>query len=174
MQGKTEMIPMNFQRFFYLGLKRDLPEIIRPNGLTVDLGAGNTPVPGAEVLDYPDWDATKDPMPYADSSLSGIFAFHFFEHLTGEEVIRVLREAERVLMPGGILTAGTPHRLGSMAYQDLDHKSFWCEDTWRVLFDNPHYDKNRETPWKFKVHFNMVAGLVERNLMLFSQLIRTS
>ena len=163
---------MKFQDLFLVGMKRELPEIETPTGLILNLGAGNTEMLGTVPLDYPSWDATRDPIPYGDGAVDHIFAFHFLEHLSGVDVIRVLREAQRVLRPGGTMLVVVPHRLSQMAFHDLDHKSFWCEETWRTLFSTPYYDKNRESPWKLRISFNLLAGLNERNLALFTQLVR--
>jgi predicted SAM-dependent methyltransferase len=113
------------------------------------------------------------PIPHADSSVGGIYAFHFLEHLTGAQAIALLMEAQRVLAVGAPMTIVVPHRLGAIAFQDLDHKSFWTEESWKTLFTNPHYDKNRELPWKFDIKFNAIIGIVERNLALMTQLVRT-
>jgi len=163
---------MTIEMLFLLGMKRYLGELKAPSGLVYDVGCGNNPVKGAKPLDYPEWDAEVDAFPEPDGSVGGIYAFHFLEHLDGKAAIRVLREFERVLVPGGLLTVVVPHRLGSMAFQDLDHKSFWTEDSWKTLFSNPNYDKNREAPWKFEVDFNAIIGINERNLALCSQLRR--
>jgi len=146
--------------------------IIEPQGVILNLGAGNSHVFGTIALDLPQWNAEHEPIPYKKESVDGIYAFHFLEHLRGEHVIEVLRECERVLKPGGVMTIVVPHRLGAMAFQDIDHKSYFTEETWKTLFDNPHYNKNREYEWKFQVNFNLICGLNERNLALFTQLIR--
>jgi hypothetical protein len=169
-----EVFTMPFQALFRLGMKRDVPDIIAPTkgGVNINLGAGKQVIPGFSPLDYPSWDAEKQGIPLFDNSVNHIFAFHFFEHFHGKRVIELLREVERVLVPGGVLTAVIPHRLGSMAYHDLDHKSFWTEDNWKILLSTPYYDKHRETPWQLVVGFNVIAGLVERNLAVISQLIK--
>lgn len=168
---------MDFQMLFGMALKRNLADLAGPldegnEGEWLNLGAGNTHYPGSTSLDYPGWDGEHDDIPRMNGTVAYITAFHFFEHFTGRDAIRLLRECERVLRPGGTLTIGVPHRLGSMAYHDLDHKSFWCEDTLKTLFNTPYYDKGRETPWKFDIRFNVIAGLVERNLMVLTQLVR--
>lgn len=162
------------RNLFLLGMKYLPAEIITPTGLVVNLGAGNSPIPGTISLDYPKWNAESDSLPFEDNSLDGIYAFHFLEHLSGVHVIKLLADMQRKLKIGGVATFGTPHRLGSMAYHDLDHKTFWSEDTFKNLFKNPYYDKNREQPWNFSIRFNMIMGLNERNLILFTQLQRTS
>ncbi len=66
-----------------------------------------------------------------------------------------------------------PHRLSQMAYHDLDHKSFWCEETLKNLFTTTYYLKNREQRWRFRIGTNVIIGIVERNLALMTQLIKT-
>jgi len=161
------------KNLFSLGMKYLPADIITPTGIVANLGAGNSHIPGTISLDYPVWNAETDPLPFADKTLDGVYAFHFLEHLSGVNVIKLLAEMQRTLRVGGVATFCTPHRLGSMAYHDLDHKSFWCEDTFKNLFKNPYYEKNRELPWKFDIRFNMIMGLNERNLALFTQLERT-
>jgi SAM-dependent methyltransferase len=170
---------MSVQELFQLGMKRKLETIFEPSSvsppkqpLVLNLGSGNSPMPQTVSLDYPAWNAECDPLPYDEGEVDAIYAFHFFEHLSGKHVIELLRECQRVLRRGGLLTVVIPHRLGQMAYQDLDHKSYWTEETWRVLFSNPYYNKNREEPWKFLVSFNAIVGVNERNLALCSQLIK--
>lgn len=163
------------QDFFRIGMKRDLRPLPQPPaGAQLDLGCGKNPVPGATGLDYPLWDGSKQPIPHPDESIACVYAMHFLEHLTGEQAIAMLREIERVLVPGGVLYAVVPHRLGSLAYEDLDHKSFWCEETWRVLFRNDYYDKHRGQPWRLRVVFNMIGGINERNLGVFTALVKTN
>ena len=161
---------MKFQDLFEIGMKRPVPNIVRPDGRVLNLGAGNSPISNTISLDLPHWNAETDSIPYDDEDVDGIIACHFLEHLRSEHVIKVLRECERVLMPGGTMTIVVPHRLGALAYQDLDHKTFFNEDTWQCLFKNDYYDKNREQPWQFHIGFSMICGLNERNLSLFTQL----
>lgn len=163
------------QDFFRIGMKRHLAQLPSPiAGPTLDLGCGKNPVPGAAGLDWPTWKGDTDPIPRPDDSIAVVYAMHFLEHLTGMQAIRCVREIERVLKPGGLLYVVVPHRLGSLAYEDLDHKSYWCEETWRVLFRNDYYDKHREQPWRLKVVFNMIGGINERNLALFTVLVKTN
>lgn len=170
---------MSIQDFFKLGMKRDIHNLIPPRlnhygGNALNLGAGNSLIAGTDPLDLPEWNAEDGMLParIASDSVDTIFAFHFFEHLTGAKAIRILRECERVLKVGGTLNVVVPHRLSQMAYHDLDHKSFWTEETWKVLFSTPYYDKNRETPWLLEVNVNLIIGVVERNLALMTQLVK--
>lgn len=163
---------MTIQELFLLGMKREVQQLIEPQGTILEFGPGASPVPGAMGLEYPKWNGEMDAIPWPDESVDGIYAFHFFEHLPGTSVIRLLREVERVLRPGGILTAVVPYYRSQFAFQDFDHKSIWTEENWKILFGTPYYSKNRETPWRLRVHFNLIIGIVERNLALMSQLIK--
>lgn len=161
---------MDFQDFFKMGMARDIPAIKKmPEGLHLNLGAGNKVIEGALPLDYPEWDADKMPIPHPDGSVSGIHAYHFLEHI--EDPISMLREFQRVLRPGGIVNICVPYYNSNMMAHDLTHKHAFCEETWKNLFDNPYYSKDRKG-WKLKVGFNVICGIVERNMCLLTQLER--
>lgn len=176
-----------FSLLFKLGMDRDIGTPLDPIpllGVTqegdllkehearrvhLNVGAGNKVIVGAIPLDYPEWDADKDPISYANESVDVITAYHFLEHCA--DPVKVLLEFQRVLKPGGYVNIVVPYYSAQMQTQDLDHKSAYCEETWRVLFANPYYNKNL-VEWKFKIHFNLIAGMVERNLALFTQLVK--
>ncbi|GLH76758.1 hypothetical protein SSBR45G_16660 [Bradyrhizobium sp. SSBR45G] len=48
------------------------------------------------------------PLPFADASTSAIFSAHVFEHLFPDEIERLVREAHRVLVPGGVCRVVVP------------------------------------------------------------------
>ncbi len=50
----------------------------------------------------------RKPLPFSDGSASAIYASHVLEHLYLEEAQRLIREAFRVLGPGGILRVVVP------------------------------------------------------------------
>jgi len=163
----------DINEFFKLGMKRDIPILNPWQGQTsLNLGAGNQHIEGTIALDYPRWNAETEDIPWPCNSVDSIYAFHFLEHLPGKRVIHMLREFQRVLVVGGSANIVVPHRLSQMAYHDLDHKTFFCEETWRTLFSTPYYDKNREEPWKLEVGLNIIIGLNERNLALMTQLTK--
>ena len=161
---------MTIEEFFRLGMDRSIasPVDMIP-GTVLNIGAGNKLIPGTIPLDYPDWDADKDPIPYPDGSVAGIHAYHFLEHC--KEPVKVLQEMQRVLVKQGIVNIIVPYYTSQMAAHDLDHKHQFCEETWRVLFRNPYYDKN-QISWEFEVTTNIIIGTVERNLCLMTQLAK--
>lgn len=161
---------MTIQELFELGMKRKLPELLdMPPGVHLNLGPGKSQIPGTIGLDLPEWDAETYSLPYFSNSIAGIHAYHFFEHLA--DPLRMLREVQRVLGRGGVLNCVVPHALGTLAFQDLDHKHFFVLDTWRNHLDNSYYDKNN-TGWTLRIHFNAVLGIVERNLGMLTQFVK--
>jgi len=164
---------MSIESIFKMGMKRDIPWPIpdwEPKDVTVlNLGCGNSRIDGAINLDYPDWDADRYDLPFDNNSIAQIHAYHFLEHL--QDPVRILLECQRVLIVGGHMNIVVPYYTSQMMAHDLDHKHAFCEETWRVLFNNPYYNKNK-IEWKFKVHTNIIIGVVERNLCLMTQLIK--
>tara|TARA_Y100000310_G_scaffold297008_1_gene329703 strand:- start:327 stop:818 length:492 start_codon:yes stop_codon:yes gene_type:complete len=161
---------MTINELFQHGMDRHLPELIPVNGeVILNLGAGNKLISGTIPLDYPGWDGETDDLPFDDEGVDHIFAFHFFEHLNNP--VRCLYDCQRVLKPNGTLNIVVPYYTSQIAYQDLDHKKFFCVETWRTLFRNPYYDKN-SLEWEFEIGLNVIIGVVERNLALMTQLIK--
>jgi predicted SAM-dependent methyltransferase len=161
---------MNIQEMFLIGMKRNIPELVNmPKGLNLNLGAGRQEIPGAIKLDYPDWDADVDDLPYDDNTVDGIHAYHFLEHC--HDPIAVLYDCQRVLKPGGVMNIVVPYYKSQMQYHDLDHKHAFTEETWRNLFACEYYDKNR-IEWRFDIRVNIIIGVVERNICLMTQLVK--
>ncbi len=161
---------MNFNEFFKLAMDRDTCKIL-PNskGIVLNLGAGNKLIPGAVALDYPLWDADNCHIPYPDDSINQIHAYHFLEHC--KYPVEILKECQRVLKLGGHISICVPYYTSQMSAHDLDHKHQFCEETWKTLFSTPYYDKNK-IEWKFKIGFNLICGIAERNMCLLTQLIK--
>lgn len=162
----------NLQDFFEVGMDRKVPDLITriPEGFELNLGCGNKKIENARGLDLPKWNADQDDIPYDDGSVSRIYAFHFFEHLY--DPIRMIIECQRVLMRNGVLNIVVPYYTSQMTADDLDHKKTFCEGTWKTLFQNKYYNKNA-VEWHFEIGTNIIMGVVERNLALFTQLVRT-
>lgn len=163
---------MKFQELFRQGMKRSMPELLEFDGIALDIGAtGRAVVHGATPLGLPDWVFPLNRIPYDNATVSTIYAYHFLEHLSGNEAIYFLREAERVMIPGhSVMNFCIPYYSSNLQAQDLTHKSCWSEHTFKTLFDNPWYDP--AGTWELRVHTIMIAGIVERNLALIGQLVR--
>ena len=161
---------MNIQEWFKIGMKRDIPQLLEREGVLLTVG-------GKEVTDdflyRPFWNALTQPLPSEDESVDLIFTNHFLEHLPGNRAIFMLKEFERVLKPGGVANIVVPYYTSQMQAHDLDHKSFWTERTLPNIFDNPYYDDFDSGKWKIKVHTCFIMGIVERNMALFIQLVKS-
>lgn len=165
---------------FSKGMDREVPafrsEHIIPDvdRVVLNLGCGAKTFEGCVNMDgnspFADviWQA-GDPLPYADKTVDEIIAFHFLEHLPPNVVLMVLQEAQRVLVPYGVMNIVVPYGVSDCALQDLDHKSRFIEDTWKNTFMNPYYEKGA---WEFDIGPNMIMGLNHRNLVLCTQLVR--
>lgn len=165
------------QQFFKQGMDRDIPELLDQSvdflSPGLDLGAsGNKVMNLCTGLGLPEWSFPRDSIPANDDSVAVIHAYHFLEHLRGEDAILLLREIERVLTPGGVVNILVPYYNSSMQAQDLTHKSVWCETSFKTLFENGYYDPAGPKPWRLRVHTQFIMGIVERNLALFVQLTK--
>ena len=67
----------------------------------------------------------REPLPFPDDSVRMIYSEHFFEHLSQEEGIRFLKEALRVLQPGGRISIGVPD--GSLILRDYYDREKWLK-----------------------------------------------
>jgi len=161
---------VTIQELFKLGMDRNIPHILNfPDGKVLNVGAGNKSIEGAIPLDLPEWNSDLIPIPYPACTIAGIHCYHFLEHLV--DPVKFLREAQRVLILNGLINIVTPFWNCQMNWQDLDHKHSFTETTWKVLFENPYYNKN-QIVWKLKVHTCFIMGLDSKNLALFSQLYK--
>jgi len=166
---------MDFQELFKLGMKRNIPAVIKyDHGRAINLGSSKSDVwqiPGADALGRPLWDFPHHNLPYDNASITTIHCYHFLEHLTGIDAITMLRECERVMIPGrSVLNFCMPYYNSNLQAECLDHKSFWNENSFRNLFENSGFDIAGE--WKLRTHFILIAGVVEDNLCVIGQLVR--
>jgi predicted SAM-dependent methyltransferase len=91
-------------------------------------------------------DLTKFPYPFKDNSADEIFASHFVEHLTGEDFIKFMDEAHRILKPGAKMELIHPYCFSARAFQDPTHKTFipaerymYFDKNWRQINKLDHY-----------------------------------
>ena len=157
-------------------MAREIPDVIdysKLDGVKLNLGCGNKTIHGTIGLDLPEWNADTDPIPYPDGSIAVIHAYHFLEHL--KDPVKMLADCQRVLRPGGLMNIVVPYYTSQMMAHDLTHKHAFCEDTWKITFRNPYYRQaGSPEEWKLEERLNVIIGIVERNLCLMTQLIRTA
>lgn len=170
----------SIQEFFAWGMDRTIPDLPLPlRGMVINLGPGDFKVmpgtigvgPASNALTDVIWEYPA-PLPYDNGSVSVVHAHHFLEHFDGEDAVKILREIERVLMPGGVAYITTPYPGTPLQYHALDHKSNWNEETWQWLFNNPYYSSGDGKIWRLSVQACFIMGIVIRNLALFTQLVK--
>ena len=106
-------------------------------GITrIDLGCGTRKHDGCFGIDKAKYegvdlvlDVGKENLPFEDGSIDYVWASHFLEHLTFEEVVHTMNECWRVLKTGSIFEIVVPHGMSYAGMVDLSHKTFWTEDS---------------------------------------------
>lgn len=76
--------------------------------LWLNLGCGGWSIPGYDDVDLPSVDLTQFPWPWRSGSVDRIYAGHIIEHFDRDVGAGFLREAWRVLRPGGVIDLATP------------------------------------------------------------------
>lgn len=165
-----------FEGLFWLGMKRHLPPLLEaPAGLSIGVGESGLYTNGDISFGSPSWKWPRDKLPCGDNTVALMHCYHFLEHLSGEDVISFLKESQRVLMVGGVLQFCVPYYSSEMAHHDFTHKTFWTESSFQNLMNNTYYDMDGAGfEWKLRVHYQVIAAIVERNLALLGQLERTA
>jgi predicted SAM-dependent methyltransferase len=126
--------------------------------LLVNLGSGATGKPGwvnVDLFAAPGVNCVYDcrkSLPFANSSVQGIFSEHFFEHIDYvEEVPDFLAECHRVLQPGGVLRIIVP---------DIEkYLQAYCRQGWEVLSKIRPLDSDR-TDFYFNHKYNTKLELI--------------
>lgn len=154
---------------FNLGMYRDHSELL-PNrkGCVLNLGAGKKHIHGTFPIDYPEWDAEVDPIPYQTDSVDMIHCYHLLEHVAN--TYWVLGEIERVLKPGAHVNIVVPYYSSNIMAQDPDHKTAFSEHSWRTIFDVDRYTKGKVRP--MYIGANFIMGDEEKNIVLITQLVK--
>jgi SAM-dependent methyltransferase len=175
MWGREEVLPIDIP-WINLGpgdKKVVEQNVKRPSGGMGVAHKGTIGVgPKTNKLTEVEWIYPQD-LPFDDESVGAVHAHQFLEHFDGDDAIGILREIERVLVPGGVAFITVPYQGSSHWGQALDHKSTWNEETWNWLFNNEYYDHQGE-PWRLRVHACFIMGIVIRNLDLFTQLVKVA
>ncbi|MHA0337031.1 class I SAM-dependent methyltransferase [Sphingomonas aquatilis] len=93
------------------------PRRRRPKKPLLQIGSGLNPIADFENLDFYMAHRGKvrhvghdlrRPLPYADGVFEGVYSEHTLEHMYPAEALFLLREAWRVLKPGGIFRCSVP------------------------------------------------------------------
>jgi predicted SAM-dependent methyltransferase len=146
-----------------------------PDGQYLQLGSGYKQINGWLNWDFADWDTDSGkPMPLDDESLDGIVCYHSMDHFA--EPIWVLAECQRVLRPNGWFVCVVPHYASELWNSDLTHKNRFATDTWRNIFSERQYRHQGvvqgHVDWQFRIVFNMILAITERNTVLVTQLVK--
>lgn len=110
------------------GIERAKQLVSTMGELRLDLGCGSFKRVGFVGIDLSpradiQWDIRWG-LPCEDNSVSDIRSDHFFEHLELTDLVDVLRECRRVLVPGGVLDFTVPHfdpYLEAYLHKDFDY-----------------------------------------------------
>lgn len=122
-------------------MKRRLILIDYSKPVRIDLGCGEKKKEGFIGLDARDcgqeivWDV-RGGLPFPDSSVDEMYSCHFLEHLSGEDLICVIREIWRVLKSGCEIFIRVPHSHCDTAFYPM-HKSFWNERMLKAMIEDP-------------------------------------
>ena len=165
----------SIQDLFKIGMSREIPPLLtnyREDSNQLNVGAGTYKTLLNTIdIDFPQWDARHDAIPFSDEFFDVIHCYHFLEHMEGRVAVNVLEEFQRVLKVGGHVNIVTPYYNSHLQAKCLDHKSMWNESTWDNLFNQYSYD-NGSNDWKLKVHTTFIMGVEEKNLALLTQLVK--
>jgi hypothetical protein len=183
MSGAAAGFDVDIIDVFALGMKREIVPWggAMAAGPVLNLGAGNSLLSWDRVeiyedsvvdLDLPDWDANSGSAydRWTGGTVGAIIAFHFLEHVN--DPIWHLWQWQRLLSPGGAAWIVVPYYNSQMMAHDLTHKHAFCEDTWKILFQNDYYNGPFAGQWKLSVGTNVIIGVAERNLCLMTQLVK--
>lgn len=164
-----------------------------PSGVVLNLGCGNSPISGAVNLDAlgsrgayfglgtdqaPNdeingvfrWQAPN--LGYNDDTVAAIHAYHFLEHLDGDLVKVQIQEVERVLKPGGVFYYCVPYAMAPIAFMDVDHKTYWTEETMRTLLESRGYESGVTS--RLKYYSQVIIGANSQNLAILGVLKKES
>ena len=119
--------------FLALGIRLSWRFWVKKRPLRLHLGCGPKYAPSfinvdANLFRRVDlWLDLRNPLPFPNSVIEGIYTLETLEHLHPDELDRLLLECRRVLQPGGFIRIGVPHlRRAAEAY--LAGRGGWFSD----------------------------------------------
>jgi predicted SAM-dependent methyltransferase len=144
------------------------------NNLRLNVGCGKNLKPGWINIDLSkEADLqldVREPLPFANESVSKVYSEHFFEHLEyPDEALHFLKESLRVLQPGGRFSVGVPDTEWPVtAYAGEDKEYFriarerwhpaWCDTRMHNL--NYHFRQGKKH--KYAYDFETLAQILSR------------
>jgi SAM-dependent methyltransferase len=116
----------------------------RRTGRRIDLGCGTRKVKGTLGVDFvavPGVDVVADlngGLPFKDSSLDGVYAYHILEHL--DDFLGTMNEIWRVCKPGALVFVKVPHAASTfVTWKDPTHRRGLSIATF-AYFDETYFD----------------------------------
>ena len=163
--------PNDLSSLFYTAMLRTIPEYSpgRQELLKLNIGPGFKRIQNTIELDLPDWNANTDDIPYDDESVGVIYCFGMLDHISN--VPNFIYECQRVLAPGGTLNISVAFYKSQLAFEDIYHRSWFTETTWKKLFEKQYWLAD-SFEWKLNIGINLIIGVVERNLIVLTQMIK--
>lgn len=161
------------QNLFHIGMARDVGQLMcSTQGIHLNLGAGNgyKTLLHSVPLDYPAWDAEKDMIPFENETIQAVHAYHFMEHI--KNIKFLLSEIDRVLVPGGYCNIVVPYYNSQLQHDSFDHVTWFTEKSFNLLFEQYSYEMT-DYEFSLEINFQMIMGIVERNMCLMVQLVKT-
>ena len=97
---------------------------------SIELGGGRSPLSRVNV-DVQTGDIRQDVrqgLPFPDRSVGEIHSSDFYEHLTFDEGLALMRECSRVLALGGMVDFTIPDMEAAFRYHNKGPGTGWCSD----------------------------------------------
>lgn len=164
-----------------LWLPIEIPHTVRPESRAnryLHFGGENKIIDGYREINYPEWDAEKfQPFPLDSGTVESVICIHTVDHLSSTAVQFWLKDMERLLHPGGVITIVVPHFMSTLAHECIEHKTQYGLKTFKNILgggNDVSVDFRDEGDWRrrLSVGYNMVMGVEERNLVLVTQLVK--
>jgi len=127
--------------------------------LILDMGCGMRKHDGAigtDIVAVGPVDLVHDlksfPYPFKSECADEVILSHVLEHLSLQEINRVLGEAWRILKPNGVVMISVPHALSAGFYADPTHVSHFTFETLYYFTQSHHfgYYKDIDSQWRIK------------------------
>jgi SAM-dependent methyltransferase len=117
---------------------------IRPGFVNLDVA----PLPGVDVVH----DLDELPLPFEAGAFAEIVCKDLLEHV---DLIAVLRECHRILVPGGSLHMQSPHFTASAFFADPTHRTAFSISTLHFFSKS---GRHADRSYYFDFHFSRIAS----------------